>query len=167
MQYFEWLATTVTGLEDLAAKEVEEIAGITVHPDIGKIFFKGTVEHAAVIIYSSILINRVYLLLAREKAENLEELYKITRRLDYTWIIDPSQTFAIKAERHDKRLPFTSIDAAASAGRAIIESFKASTNIKLKVDLDDPEIEFYCLLRDSEILLGLDTTGGISPQKIL
>jgi len=159
MQYFEWFATTVTGLEDLAAKEVEEIARTPVHPDIGKIFFKGTIEHAAIINYSSTLINRVYLLLAREKVETLEDLYRITRRLDYTWIIDPSQTFAVKAERHNKRLPFTSLDAAASAGRAIIESFKSSTNIKLKVDLDNPEIEFYCLLRDSEVLLGLDTTG--------
>ncbi|MCL7402433.1 MAG: class I SAM-dependent RNA methyltransferase [Thaumarchaeota archaeon] len=159
MQYFEWFATTVTGLEDLAAKEVGEIAGIPVHPDIGKIFFKGTFEHAAVINYSSTLINRVYLLLAREEIETLEDLYRITRRLDYTWIIDPSQTFAVKAERHNKRLPFTSMDAAAWTGRAIIESFKASANIRLKVNLDNPEIEFYCLLRDSEVLLGLDTTG--------
>lgn len=159
MPYFEWLATTVTGLEDLAAKEVEEIAGIPVYPDVGKIFFKGTVEHAALINYSSTMINRVYLLLAREKVETLEDLCSIARRLDYTWIIDPCQTFAVKAERHDKRLPFTSIDAAGSIGRAIIESFRTSTNIKLKVDLDNPEVEFFCLLRNSEILLGLDTTG--------
>lgn len=159
MEYFEWFATTVTGLEDLSAREVEELANVPAVPDVGKVFFKGMVKHAAIINYSSTMINRVYLLLAKESIETLEDVYKVARRLDYTWVIEPSQTFAVKAERHDKKLPFTSIEAAASIGRAIIESFKACTNVRLKVDLDNPDLEFYCLLRDSKMFLGLNVTG--------
>lgn len=159
MEYYEWFATTVTGLEDLAAREVEELINTYVQPDIGKVFFRGGVEHASTVNYASTLINRVYLLLAREKIESLDDVYRIARKLDYSWIIDPYQTFAVRAERHDKQLPFTSIDAAATIGRAIIESYESSKNTRVKVNLDDPDLEFYCLLRGSEMLLGLNITG--------
>ncbi|MEM1583203.1 MAG: tRNA (guanine(6)-N2)-methyltransferase [Nitrososphaerota archaeon] len=159
MEYFEWFATTISGLEDLAAREIEELTGLPTQPDVGKVFFEGTIEHAAKINYSSTMVNKVYLLLEREEIQTLEDLYNVARRLDYSWLIEPNQTFAVKAERHDKKLPFTSINAAASIGRAIIESFAESTKIKLRVDLDNPDLEFYCLLRDSKMFLGLNTTG--------
>lgn len=159
MEYFEWFATTITGLEDLAAEEVEELTNIPAQPDVGKIFFRAGIEHALIVNYSSTLVNRVFLLLAREKIESLDDVYKVAKGLDYSWIIEPSQTFAVRAERHDKQLAFTSMDAAATIGRAIIENFKSSMNIRLKVNLDNPDLEFYCLLRGSEMFLGLDTTG--------
>ncbi|MCS7125288.1 MAG: tRNA (guanine(6)-N2)-methyltransferase [Aigarchaeota archaeon] len=159
MEYFQWFATTITGLEDLAAKEVEEEAGVTSVPDIGKIFFKGTVEHAVIVNYSSTMVNRVFLLLAREDVESLEDVYRVAKSLDYSWLIDPNQTFAVRAERHAKHLSFTSIEASAKVGRGIIDSYREKSGVKLRVNLDEPDLEFYCLLRDSEMLLGLDTTG--------
>lgn len=154
-----WFATTVSGMEDLAAEEVREIAGVEAAADVGKVFFEGSVEDVALLNYSSTMLHRVFLTLAQESIESLEDVYRVARSIDYSWLISPEQSFAVRAERHAKHLPFTSIDAAAAVGRAVIESFREARGVRLRVNLDEPDLEFYCLLRDSEMILGLDTTG--------
>lgn len=156
---YSWFATTVAGLEDLAAEEAREIAEVDASPDVGKIFFEGSLEQAALLNLASTMLHRVFLLLAREDVRDLEDVFRVARRLDYSWLMDSGQSFAVRAERHAKQLPFTSMDAAAVVGRAVIESFRESVGVRLRVNLDEPDLEFYCLLRDSEMLLGLDSTG--------
>lgn len=159
MSYLKWFATTVTGLEDLAAREAEELAGVAAEPDVGKIFFSGLVEHAAKINFASTMVNRVFLLLSRTEVSSLEDIYRHVKSLDYAWLMDPHQTFAVRAERHCKQLPFTSVDASAAVGRGIIDSLRESSGRRPRVDLDRPDVEFYCLLRDSEMILGVNVTG--------
>jgi len=36
----EWFATTLLGVEDIAARELEEITSSNVYVDVGKVFFK-------------------------------------------------------------------------------------------------------------------------------
>ncbi|MEM0080101.1 MAG: tRNA (guanine(6)-N2)-methyltransferase [Nitrososphaerota archaeon] len=159
MEEYIWFATTVTGLEDVATKEIEELTNVEAEPDVGKVFFKGSLEDAAIVNYSSRIVNRVFLLLARGPVSTLDDVYKIARSIDYREYVNPTQSFAVKAERQSKQLPFTSMDAAAKVGSAVIESFREKTSVRLKVNLDNPDVEFYCLLRDSEMLLGLNITG--------
>jgi tRNA uracil 4-sulfurtransferase len=51
--------------------------------------------------------------------------------------IDPSKTFAIRAQRPDKSLPFTSVDIERQLGEAV------RTTCGAKVDLDHPDITLY------------------------
>jgi len=156
---FECFATTIMGLEDVAARECREIIGVEAMPDIGKIFFKASEDDIIRLNLASRTIHRVFVLLSRSKAEVLDDVYRAARSVDYTEFIGADQAFAVKGERHSKDKPFTSMDMAAVVGRAVIESFRERTGVRLKVNLDNPDVQLYCLIRDSELLIGLDTTG--------
>ncbi|RLG09504.1 MAG: hypothetical protein DRN68_01390 [Thaumarchaeota archaeon] len=156
---FKCFATTVMGLEEYAARECEELIGVEVKPDIGKIIFEADREQLTKLNLASRMLHKIFIMLARINVETLDDIYRCARNIDYSEFIEPDQSFAVKAERHSKNYPFTSLDIASTVGRAIIESFRESKGKRLKVDLDQPDIEFYCLLRDSEFFMGLNTTG--------
>ena len=128
-------------------------------PDVGKVIFEADLDQIVKLNLASRMLHRVFITLVRDKAETLEDIFRLARQVDYTQFIDPSQTFAVKGERHSKDKPFTSIDMAAAVGRAVIESFREKTGVRLKVNLDEPDVQLYCLIRDSEFFLGLNTTG--------
>lgn len=157
MRFF---ATTITGLEDLAAEESYEIAGVEAEPDVGKVFFEGDLRQAILLNYSSQMLHRVFLLIVRENVETLDDIYRVAKNVDYCSLMDRGQSFAVRAERHAKHYPFTSLDIAATIGRAVIDSYREATGVSVRVNLDEPEVELYSLLRDSELLIGLNLTGS-------
>ena len=157
---YRFFATTITGLEDLAARECAEVAGVIAELDVGKVLFEADLRQAITLNLASRMLHRIFLLLARKDVETLEDVYRVAREVDYEGLIGREQSFAVRAERHAKHYPFTSLDIAATVGRAVIESYRESAGVRLRVNLDEPDVELYCLLRDSELLIGLNTTGG-------
>jgi tRNA (guanine6-N2)-methyltransferase len=155
MQFF---ATTFHGLEDVAAAEISSLLPSEAHADVGKVFFSGLAEDCARVNYACKTVNRVFLLLLSEEVGGLEDIRRVSASVDYTDYIGRGQSFAVRADRVGVH-PFTSLDIAASVGQAIIESFQTATGVRLKVDLSNPDVEIYALLRDSEFLLGVNTTG--------
>ena len=152
-------ATTINGLERFAAEECKEIIGVNAEPDVGKIIFDADIDQLIRLNLSSRMLHKIFIMLAREKVETLEDVYRAASQIDYTQFINRNQTFAVQGERHSKDKPFTSLDMAAAVGRAIIQSFREKTGTRLRVNLDEPDVQFYCLVRDSEFFLGLNTTG--------
>lgn len=96
MKKFQFFATTVIGLEDIAAKEVENLLGSKAEQDVGRIVFEGNITDICLLNLKARTINKFFIQLCRSKFENLEVIYKIAKNLDYTWIIDPEQSFAVK-----------------------------------------------------------------------
>ena len=156
---FKCFATTIMGLEDVAARECSEIIGAEARPDVGKIFFEADEDGIIRLNLASRTLHRIFVLISKSSAEVLDDVYRAAREVDYAEFIGADQTFAVKGERHSKDKPFTSMDMAAAVGRAVIESFKEKTGARLRVNLDNPDVQLYCLIRDSELLIGLDTTG--------
>ena len=159
-------ATTVFGLEDYAAEECRELIGVDAKPDVGKIMFEADLSRIIRLNLASRTLHRVFVMLARARAETLEDVYRAARSVDYTPFIGRDQSFAVRGERHSRDKPFTSLDMAAAVGRAVIESFKEETGVRLKVNLDQPDVQLYCLIR-----LGIHPRPRydrkISPSKIL
>ncbi len=147
------------GLEDVAARECGEILGTEARPDVGKIFFETDEDGIIRLNLASRTLHRIFVLISKSSAEVLDDVYRAAREVDYAEFIGADQTFAVKGERHSKDKPFTSMDMAAAVGRAVIESFREKTGTRLRVNLDNPDVQLYCLIRDSELLIGLDTTG--------
>ena len=156
----QFFATTIRGLEDVCAREVKSILGLPKLPELGwgRIFFEGPLEAVYELNLWARTMHKLFLLLYRGRFESLEDIYRAARGLDYTNIIRPEQSFAIRAERVGKH-DFTSIDVASTVGQAVIDSYMASKGVRLKVNLDKPDVEIYAFVRDDEFLLGLNTTG--------
>ena len=154
----DFIATTITGFEDIAAREVERLLGTKAEALCGKVFFRTTIEGAVKLNLWSRTLHKVVLLLCRGNAEKLEDVYKLTASIDFTKFIEREQSFAIRAERIGGH-PFTSLDIAAEAGQAVIDSFKSKTGHRLRVDLDNPDVEVFCQLRNSDFYIGINLTG--------
>ena len=158
MEKHRFFATTVIGLEDVASKEVEDLIGVKAERDVGRITFQANTTDIYKLNLAASTINKVFIELCSTTFENLNDIYKIARNIDYTWIIDAQQTFAIRSERvgvHN----FTSMDVSRVAGQAVIDSFASATGKRLKVNLDEPDVEIYCLVRNSDFIMGVNTTG--------
>ena len=150
-------STCAPGLEDVVAKEIEELGGRITRLSRGRVYFEGDLRLVAVLNYWGRTIERVVLLLKESRVENLDEVYKEIRELDFS-IIKPHQSFAVRSKRvgvHD----FTSIDIARVAGQAVIDSYLASKAVRLRVNLDEPDVIVRVELIDSTLLVGIDTTG--------
>ncbi|MEM0100736.1 MAG: tRNA (guanine(6)-N2)-methyltransferase [Candidatus Methanomethylicaceae archaeon] len=155
----EWFATVNEGLEDIAAKEIQNL--LEVKPELGKgrVFFKfKDFTPMYLLNFFSRTINKLYLLLERNKVNTIEEIYKIVKSIDYREFIGFNQSFAIRAERIGKH-EFSSMDIGKIVGKAVIDSYMEHTGSKLKVDLENPDVEILALLRFDEILIGINTTG--------
>jgi tRNA (guanine6-N2)-methyltransferase len=146
------------GVEDVSARELAEITGLSTSVDVGKVFFRGPLEAMYTVNYSARTINRLYLLLAREEFTSLSDIYRIAKSVDYTSVLAPDMSFAVRCERvgeHD----FTSIDVARVVGQAVIDSYMESRGTRPRVNLDEPDVEISVFVRFSEVLIGVNTTG--------
>ncbi len=155
MTYF---VTSTLGIEDIVADEVRELGASNVSVDVGKVFFKAPYEFMYKGNFLFKTVNRLFILLMRERFKDLKDIERLASGIDYTDIIDHRRTFAVRAERigvHN----FTSIDVGRVVGSGIIKSYMKSKGVRLKVNLDEPDIEIYALVRDDELIIGVNTSG--------
>ncbi len=155
-------ATLPPGLEHVSAREVEELGGrITeIRKGRGRIFFEGDLKLMVRLNYMARTLERIMILLAIERFETLDDIYRIVKNLDFSWI-KPNQSFAIRplrAGEHD----FTSLDVGRIAGQAVIDSYMESKGVRLKVDLDEPDVIIRVDVIFDEVYVGIDTTGDES-----
>lgn len=146
-------------MEDVARSELEEISKVVVKSvEAGKVFFEADIEAMYSLNFSARTVNKLYLLLTKEKFESLEDIYRIAKSIDYTEVLNPWNTFAVRSERLGNH-NFTSIDVRRVVGQAVIESFLSSRSTRLKVDLTNPDVEIEAFIRFNEVLIGVNTTG--------
>lgn len=155
MQYF---ATVPLGIEEVAAEEVAELGASAVVHDVGKVFYEGDLKLMYLSNFTLRTVNRVYLLLLRDRFKDLTDIGRLARSLSYGGLISKDSSFAVRAERYGKH-DFTSLDVKRVVGAAIIESYMEEKKHRLKVDLENPDVEFYVLVRDDEVVMGVNTSG--------
>jgi len=154
----KWFATVIEGFEDIAADEVRELLNTSIDIDVSKIFFEYGSEAMYRVNFMSRTINRLYILLAREYFKDLYDIYRVAKSIDYTSILSPEKSFAVRCERIGSH-SFTSLDVARVIGQAVIDSYLETRGVRLRVDLDNPDIELYALVRHNEVIIGVNTTG--------
>jgi tRNA (guanine6-N2)-methyltransferase len=155
---YDLIATTNWGMEDVCGEEIRKITKRSVSIDVNKVFFKGGIEDIYIANIMSRTIHKLIVVLYKGEFNDLNDIYKIAKGLSYSEYIKPDQSFAVRVARtgiHE----FTSIEAAASIGKGIIDGYMMEKGAKLKVNLDNPDVEFLCLIRDREIVIGINTTG--------
>jgi tRNA (guanine6-N2)-methyltransferase len=155
---YDLIATTNRGMEDLCGEEIRKITKRNVGIDVNKVFFKGGIEDIYIVNIMSRTIHKLIIVLYRGGFKDLNDIYRIAKGLSYSEYIKPDQSFAVRTTRTGSH-EFTSIEAAANIGKGIIDSYIVEKGTRLKVNLDNPDIEVLCLIRDREIIIGVNTTG--------
>ncbi len=156
MRYF---CTTPLGLESVTAEELRELGAHIIELLPGRVIFDASDRF----IYSGNFrlktINRLFIALTHERFRDLRELGSIAASISYTWIIPKGSTFAVRVERVGSH-EFTSIDAARVLGASIIESYLNDTGHRLRVNLEEPDVEIHAYIVNDEVTIGVNTTGN-------
>jgi len=155
---YDFLATVNIGLERFAAKEISNLLDTKVFEDVGSVSFYADLNAIFKLNIYSRTINKLILVLGRSSFENLQDIYKLANYIRYSDFISREQTFAVRVERIGKH-DFTSVEAAERIGQAIIDSYIEETGFRLKVNLDEPDVEIYSRIKDDQIIIGINTTG--------
>jgi tRNA (guanine6-N2)-methyltransferase len=155
---YDWFATTVPGLEDVAAEELGELLGVSAVAEVGRVFFRAGLEAMYLVNFASRTVNRLFLQLARVRVSGLWDVYRAARSVSYVGVIPPGRSFAVRSERVGEH-GFTSLDVSRAVGQAVIDSYVEETGVRPRVDLDNPDVEVWAYLRGDELLLGVNTTG--------
>ncbi len=160
-----FIATVADGLEEVGVEEIAELGLARPRAVAGAVLFEGP-EFPSPGGFALLhelngwarSVDRVGALIAEGTAEELDACYELFKEVDYTPIIRPTQSFAVRAERsgaHD----FTSVDLGGRVGQAIIDSFAATHGARLRVSLRRPDAIFRVDLHQARCRLWLDATG--------
>ena len=152
------IGTCIRGFEEYAAQEAKILGCKVIETRQSRIIIEGEDNCLYILNNYSRTLNKVMILLARDIAFNLDDIYRKAHSIDYSFI-KPDQKFAVRSERsgvHD----FTSIDIARVVGQAIIDSYLESKGIRLKVDLENPDLEINADLINNELFISINTTGN-------
>lgn len=154
----EFMVTTIEGFEDIAAQEIKELGGHSIEVKTARVFFRGEANLIYRVNIKSQCVHRLVLVLGRGQALGLNDIYRFAKSINYFDVMKLDQSFAVRTTRvgeHD----YTSIDVSAIVGQAIVDSFKEAKGARPRVDLKNPDVEVYVYVKDSEIVIGVNTTG--------
>ena len=164
----DYYVTLSPGLEKISKNEIEEFKGKIkeIRENKGRIFFSGDLELIPRINYLSRTIERLNILLYKEEIPNisLDDIYDRVYNIDWTEWIKEHQSFAIRPLRAGEH-NFTSIDIGRVAGEALIKSYQRDKNVRLKVNLDEPDVIVRVEVIFDELIVGIDTTGDVALDK--
>ncbi len=155
-----FLVTTDTGFESVLMDELREL-----EPSIkfvrvfsGRVLFEAPPLEGLLAALRSRIANNVYVVVQHfENVKTLDDIYRAVRGIDFSKIIAPNESFAIRPERIGEH-SFTSIDIGRVAGQAVIDSYLESRGVRLRVDLENPDIEVYTELNQDRLYVALGVT---------
>ncbi len=152
------MATTVEGLEDVAAREVEMLGGRVNEVRPARVFFEGQIDLMYRVNIRARCVHKLMLVLGRGEARGLDEIYKLAKSIDYFEVLRLDQSFAVRTTRVGEH-EYTSVDVSAVVGQAIVDSFVEAKGARPRVNLKNPDVEVGVYVRDDEVVIGVNTTG--------
>jgi len=167
---FTVFATTVAGIENLAAKEAQEIIHKKAWIDgPGRIAINiDKMEDAVKLLYLARLVKRVTLKLSEASLngaqEDLKTIYEAVYSSNFTYFLTANDSFAVRSKRVGTH-EYTSIDVARVVGQAVIERILKEKNYRQRVNLSEPDVIFRSYVLHDRFYFALDLTGDISLER--
>jgi 23S rRNA G2445 N2-methylase RlmL len=159
MKSFDVVISTNSGCEPYLVEELSQLGYKAKKLKPAKaIVERCTVEDVILFNIALRQAHRVYILLSHHLINTLEDIKKMAESIELKDIISPNQTFAVRGKREGKH-NFTSLDIAREVGAGIIDNFMKHHNARLRVNLDNPDVEIHAELSENDALLLLNTTG--------
>lgn len=157
-EQFRMIAKTLHSLEEVLAKEIQELGATDI--EIGRRMVSFVGDKA--MLYKANLRLRTALRILKPvytfKASNPDELYEALSRFDWTTIMTGRQTFSVDTTvysddfTHSKYVGYRCKD-------AIVDFFRAKDGTRPSVRLDNPDIYLNVHIANREVTLSLDSSG--------
>ena len=154
-QYF---ATVARGLEEIAAKELENLGAKNVNPDFTGVYFEGDKALLYKVNIWSRIIFRVLVPINTINSKNAEELYKNVKKINWAEHLQIDQTFAINCTGKNQELNHSHFTAL-QIKNAIVDQQRDRYNRRSNIDIKDPDILINAHIYDHQCILSLDSSG--------
>ncbi len=154
-----YFAQISDGLEDMGARELEELGAEEIHPAYRGIYFEAGKASLYRINYSSRLITRVLAPLLAFKCETAEVLYKTAKNIDWSLLFNVTHTFAVFATVSNSKITHSQY-AGLRLKDSIADFFRDSLGKRPNVDPDNPDLWINLHIENNRATISFDTSGG-------
>lgn len=152
-------AITMRGLEDVLAREIQELGGQQVQPGRAVVTFRGDLSllyRSCLYLHSAI---RVLLELGSTRIADQGDLYTFGRSLPWTDWFSPRNTIAVESAVYS-RIFSNSHFAALKLKDAVCDEFKARIGNRPDVAVRNPDINIHLHIHEQDCSISLDAAGG-------
>ncbi|ACK65326.1 putative RNA methylase [Rippkaea orientalis PCC 8801] len=153
-----YFATVSSGLEEIAAKELETLGAKEVKPDFTGVHFQGDKELLYRINLWSRIIFRVLVPIEEVKSYNATQLYKSVQKINWSEYLEPDQTFRVNCTGSNNNLNHTHFTAL-QIKNAIVDQQTRVFKQRSDIDLNAPNIIINAHINGNHCLLSLDSSG--------
>ncbi|MEL7246380.1 MAG: THUMP domain-containing protein, partial [Cyanobacteria bacterium J06573_2] len=154
-QYF---ATVARGLEELAAKELEQLGGKSVEPGFCGVEFSGDRTLLYRVNLWARLPFRILFKVSKFPCQNAKELYQGIQAIDWQDYLTPEDTLAVNATGKNNQLNhthFTSLQ----VKNAIVDQQQEVFGERSNVELYNPDLRINVHIRHDFCTVSLDSSG--------
>ncbi|MCB0736190.1 MAG: methyltransferase [Bacteroidetes bacterium] len=152
------MAKTHHGLEEILAHEVSMAGGFGVKPAKRAVYFSANLEtlYRCNLVCSTAL--RFLVELKFYNARNDDELYNFAKRVRWTEMLDPSQTFLVSSTVYSPVFKHSHF-AALKIKDAIVDTFRDASLPRPNVDTSNPDVVVHVHIANQNVSIMLDSSG--------
>jgi len=100
----------------------------------------------------------VYVILWEGAVDTLDDIRQAGSEADYAMWLDPKQSFRVEADRFGEHT-FRSPQIAGAIGQRVVNQFMQRKGVRVRADLDHPDVRFHALLYDDHLVISVNTSG--------
>ncbi|MGB3534053.1 MAG: THUMP domain-containing protein [Microcoleaceae cyanobacterium] len=155
-QYF---ATVARGLEEIAAKELEQLGATNIQLEFTGVQFTGDRKLLYKVNLWSRIIFRVLMPIAKFPCHNAQQLYRNIQEIDWSDYLSPEQTFAVHCTGKNDQLNHTHFTAL-QVKNAIIDQQRRQFHRRSDIDPKNPDLNINFHINPTQGILSLDSSGS-------
>ncbi|MEN7549920.1 THUMP domain-containing protein [Rapidithrix thailandica] len=153
-----YTAKTFFGLEEILAKEIQQLGGTEIKKGVRSVSFKGDLAT----LYKCNLWSRTAIKILKPihhfRASNEEQLYKACQLVNWTEMFRLDQTFAVEStvkSTHFKHSKYVAL----KVKDAIADQFREVFDQRPNVDTENPDFRVNIYINKEDCILSLDSSG--------
>ena len=152
------IAKTFKGLEEVLAKEIEELGGEHINIMNRAVSFKGSNR----LIYKSNYCLRTAIRILKPifefEAREEDALYRQIKKRDWSFYLKKGQSFAIDSTVHGEYFTHSKF-AALRCKDAIVDQFREKFGARPNIDVEDPDLRINVHISQKKVTVSIDTSG--------
>lgn len=158
-QRSRFFAQYAEGLEEEGKQELADLGAADVRTIYRGAHFESDQETLYRINYHSRLASRVLAPLIIFDCHSTKYLYKTARSIDWSSLITPESTFAIRSNVSDSSISHSQY-AALRLKDAVVDQFRDKTGTRPNVDTMHPDLWLNLFVHRNRATISIDTSGG-------
>lgn len=152
------------GIERLLREELLQLELEQLRETVGGVYAEAKWPQVYRVCLQSRLANRVIVILAQEKINTDEDLYKVAYKIPWGSYFTAKQSIAVDFTGTNEHIRHSHF-AAMRVKDAVVDYFNELEEQRPSVDTQSPDVQLYAHLRRERLNIGIDVSGGSLHQR--